>query len=102
MLPAQTVFDFATIDAARSLHVDKNLGSLEEGKLADVVLVDVHKPHFVPHHDHVSNLVYAARGSDVDTTIVNGRPVMLNREFLTLDSESVMAAAGKCALELIK
>ncbi len=102
ILPAQTVFDFATIDAARSLHVDDQLGSIEEGKQADVVLIDVKKPHFVPHHDHISNLVYAARGSDVVTTIVAGKPVMLDREFLTLDAEKVMDVAGTCASELIK
>jgi 5-methylthioadenosine/S-adenosylhomocysteine deaminase len=102
VLPAQTVFDFATINAARSLHVDKDLGSIEEGKCADVVLVDINKPHFVPYHDHISNLVYVARGSDVNTTIINGKPVMLNGEYLTLDAKNIMASARQCALELIK
>ena len=102
VLPAQTVFDFATIDAAPRLHVDDQLGSIEEGKRADVVLLDVKKPQFVPHHDQISNLVYAARGGDVVTTIVDGTPVMLDSSYCTLDAETIMAAAGHCARELIK
>jgi 5-methylthioadenosine/S-adenosylhomocysteine deaminase len=100
VLPAQTVFDLATIGGARCLQMEDRIGSLEEGKKADIIMVDVRKPHLTPHHDHISNLVYAARGSDVVTTIVNGKPVMINRGFLTLDYEATLTDAETCAQEL--
>jgi 5-methylthioadenosine/S-adenosylhomocysteine deaminase len=102
VLPAQTVFDFATIQAAQCLHKEKQIGSIEEGKYADVVLVDIHQPHFYPHHDHVSNLIYAARGSDIITTIVNGQLVMHDHIIKTLDTEKILATAKTCAEELTK
>ena len=102
VLPAQTVLDFATREAARSLHLEKDIGSIEEGKKADIVILDIKKPHFVPYHDHVSNVVYTARGSDVSTTIVNGTPVMLDHKFLTIDLEKTMVSAQQCSDELIK
>jgi len=100
VLPAQTVFDFATISGAKCLGVEKNIGSIEEGKKADIVILDVHKPHLTPQYDFVSHLVYAARGSDIITTIVNGKPLLLENEFLTVDSEKILEDAEKCANEL--
>ncbi len=100
VLPAQTVVDFATIGGATCLDRGKDLGYLEEGACADLILLDLHKPHLVPHYNLVSHLVYAAHGSDVSTTIVNGKPLMINRQFTTLDNEKVLADAQKCAKEL--
>ncbi|MBU0496424.1 MAG: amidohydrolase [Candidatus Thermoplasmatota archaeon] len=102
VLPAQTVFDCATIQAAQCLNMDKQIGSIEEGKYADIVLVDMHQPHFYPQHDHVSNLIYVARGGDVVTTIVNGQLVMHDRMIQTLDTEKILSASKTCAEELTK
>ena len=101
VLPAQTVFDFATVGGTRCLKMEKELGSIEVGKKADVIMIDLNKPHLTPRHDLVSHLVYAARGSDVSTTIVDGKPLMLNKEFLTMDYEKTMENAERCAKELI-
>jgi 5-methylthioadenosine/S-adenosylhomocysteine deaminase len=59
------------------------------------------KPHLTPLHDPVSHLVYAVKGTDVCTTIVNGKPLMLNRDFLTIDYEKTIQQAQRCAQELI-
>ncbi len=100
ILPAQTVLDLATNTGAACLGVQDMLGSIEEGKTADLALIDLKKPHLTPLHDPVSNLVYAMRAPDVQTTIVNGKPLMLNREFLTIDYEGTLEQAQTCAQRL--
>ncbi|MFH1101416.1 MAG: amidohydrolase [Methanobacteriota archaeon] len=100
VMPAQTVLDCATRDGARCLRMQKDLGSLEEGKKADMILVDLHTPHLTPQHDLMSDLVYAARGSDVCATIVNGKPLYLENRFLTLDYEKILTEAEQVAREL--
>ncbi len=101
VLPAQTVFDLATLHGSCCLRMQKQIGSLEEGKLADIILVDSKTPHLTPVHDPISHLVYAAKGSDVCTTIVHGVPLMLNRVYQTLDEEQIMHDAQVCAEALI-
>ena len=101
ILPAQTVFDFATIGGAQALRKEKSVGSIEEGKKADIIMIDLNKPHLTPQHDYVSHLVYAAQGGDVSTTIVNGKVLMLENKFLTLDYNKIIENAEKCAKGLI-
>jgi 5-methylthioadenosine/S-adenosylhomocysteine deaminase len=100
VLPAQTVVDLATIGGATCLGVKQTLGSLDEGKTADLIMINLKKPHLTPLHDPVSHLVYAARGTDVCTTIVNGKPLMLDNEFLTIDMQETLARAEQDAWEL--
>jgi len=100
VLPAQTVVDLATIGGATCLGVQQTLGSLEEGKIADLTMIDLKKPHLTPLYDPVSHLVYAARGTDVCTTIVNGKPLMLDNEFLTIDMQETLERAEQDAWEL--
>lgn len=100
ILPAPVVVDLATLGGARCLGVEQTLGSLEEGKIADLIMIDLKKPHLTPLHDPLSQLVYAVRGTDVCTTIVNGVPLMLEREFLTIDMERTVEYAKKIAMEL--
>jgi len=99
--PAQRVLDAATRDGARALGRDHDLGSLESGKLADIILVDARKPHLTPLHDPVSHLVYAASAQDVRTVIVHGRPLLLEGRFQTLDPETVMREATEAAAGLL-
>jgi 5-methylthioadenosine/S-adenosylhomocysteine deaminase len=101
ILPAQTVLDFATIEGARCLKMERYIGSIEKGKKADLILLDLKKPHLTPHHNFVSHLVYAANGSDVYATIANGKVLMLDREFLTLNYEEILNKAESKAKELI-
>ena len=100
VLPAQTVVDLATVGGATSLGVQHTLGSLEEGKIADLIMIDLKKPHLTPLYNPVSHLVYAARGTDVCTTIVNGKILMFDNEFLTIDMQKTLEHAEKDAQEL--
>lgn len=97
VLPAEAVLQMATINGAKALHWEQEIGTLEVGKKADLVLVDLNKPHFAPWNNVVSDLVYSAQGSDVKTTIVNGKVLMKDYELLTMDAEKIMAEASRIA-----
>ncbi len=86
---AQQVFDIATRGGAKVLGHDKEIGSIEAGKQADIILLDLKDISMIPNHNQVSNIVYSANGSCVDTTIVNGRILMENRTLKTIDEETV-------------
>ena len=101
VLPAKKVVEMATIDGARALGLDGLIGSLEAGKKADIILVDTNKPHLKPIHDVYAALVYSARGSDVDTVIVDGRVLMENRRVKTVDEAEVMRRAEEKAYNLL-
>jgi len=101
ILPAQVVFDLATLGGAKALKIEEEIGSIEAGKKADIVMLDLGKPHLIPKHDFISHMVYSAKGSDICTTIVNGKPLMMDNEFLTLDCEEILDDAEKCAKDLI-
>ena len=92
-LPAETVFCMATACGARVLNLHREIGSLEPGKRADVVLVDLARPGLTPLYRVYSHLVYAARGGDVATVIVNGRVVVRDREILTVDEAATIERA---------
>jgi len=91
LMPAIDVVDLATRGGARALHLEDRLGSLEPGKLADVILVDTESTAMVPLHDPYAALVYAASPRDVRTTIIHGRVVMEDRRVLTVDAAAVRA-----------
>ena len=90
----------ATIGGAKALGLEKRIGSLEKGKRADLVIVDLNSPHLVPLYNVYSQLVYATNGADVETVIIDGRIVMQNRKLLTLDEESIKQEARKLALKI--
>ena len=93
IISAQKALDLATINAAKVLGIGEEVGSIEEGKTADVILVDFLKPHLAPVHSKstvISNLVYSCKGQDVDTTIVNGKILMQERRVLTLDEQDII------------
>jgi len=101
VLPAETVLRMATIEGARALGLENSVGSLEVGKRADLVLVDFDKPHLIPSHNLYANLVYSARGSDVDTVIVDGKILMEGRQVKTLNEAEVMQKAQRTAQNLV-
>ena len=78
----------------------EKIGSLEPGKLADIIVIDTAQPHLTPMYDAVSHLVYAVKGSDVRHSIIHGRPVMVDRHLLTIDEEAVMAQARDLAVTI--
>ena len=95
VLPAGKVLEMATIDAARALGMENEIGSLEPGKKADVILVDWFKPHLVPMNMPVYRIVYYASGEDVSTVLVGGRILMRDGRVLTADEESVLTSAQR-------
>lgn len=95
VVTAEQALEMATIGGARALHMEKEIGSIESGKRADLIVVDLNALHLTPMYNLRSHLVYAAKASDVTDTIVNGRVLMRNRRLLTLDEEAVKAAARK-------
>ncbi len=89
-MDANTVLKMSTIDGARSLGLDDITGSLEPGKRADIIIIDTHKPHLTPMYNPISHLVYAVKGSDVTTSIINGKIVMEDGRLLTLKLEDII------------
>jgi len=96
VLPATRVLRMATIDGARALGLDSEIGSLEVGKRADVIVVDLSGPHCLPEPvDVVSSVVYSAQPADVGAVIIDGRLVMQERKLLTLDESEVSEEANR-------
>jgi 5-methylthioadenosine/S-adenosylhomocysteine deaminase len=93
VIPAPAAIEMATIDGARALGMEKEIGSLEAGKLADLIVVSMSAARQTPMYDAQSHIVYVTRGDDVRTTIVNGRILMRDRKMLTLDADRVLADA---------
>ena len=94
MMP-EDVFRMATTDSARALGLEREVGSLEPGKKADLVIIDMAKPHLVPLVNLIANFVHTGMASDVDTVIVDGRILMEGRIVKTVDEKEVMAEAQK-------
>jgi cytosine/adenosine deaminase-related metal-dependent hydrolase len=93
VLPAGQVLEMTTIDAARALGLEDQIGSLEVGKKADIILIDMLKPHLYPRQMPLYRVAYFANGNDVETVIVNGQVLMLDRHVNTVDVASVLEMA---------
>lgn len=102
VLPANRVLRMATIDGARALGIADQIGSVEVGKRADVIIIDLNRLHATPEADVVSSLVYAAESADVRTTIIEGRIVMRDRELKTMSEAEVIADANRESYALAK
>lgn len=101
VMDAPRVLKMATIDGAKTLGLDSITGSLEKGKKADVIIIDTKKPHLTPMYHPESHLVYAARGNDVNTSIINGKIVMEDRKLLDLNIEEIIRDANEIAKKII-
>ncbi|MEM6763110.1 MAG: amidohydrolase family protein [Pseudomonadota bacterium] len=102
ILPPGRVLEMATIDAARALGMDADIGSLDAGKLADVILIDLKKPHLYPPNMPLYRIACFANGADVDTTIVNGKVLMRGRTALTVDEGKVLADAARATETMLE
>jgi 5-methylthioadenosine/S-adenosylhomocysteine deaminase len=100
ILPARDVLWMATRAGARTLGLDREIGSLEVGKKADVIVIDRDRPHLAPGPDPYSTLVYAARGSDVRVTIVDGHVLVDDFTPIRVDRVEVAISARAAAREL--
>jgi 5-methylthioadenosine/S-adenosylhomocysteine deaminase len=94
---ARAVLEMATIGGARALGMDRRIGSLEPGKRADVIVVNMSSARQTPMYDPVSHLVYATRGDDVQAVVVNGKVLMEGRRVATLDEPAILAEARHLA-----
>ena len=101
-VPAEAALEMATIGGARALGLEDEIGSIETGKKADIILVDLKKPHLTPLTHPVSHLVYAAKGGDVSHTIVDGRILMSERTLTTLDEDALMREATVQTRDLLE
>ncbi|MBW1999266.1 MAG: amidohydrolase [Deltaproteobacteria bacterium] len=89
-MTADTVLKMAIVWGARVMDLEKDLGTIEEGKKADMIVVDLSAPHMIPLYSPGSNIVYSANGADVKDVIVNGKVLMKDRNFKTLDAPEIM------------
>jgi 5-methylthioadenosine/S-adenosylhomocysteine deaminase len=92
-LGAKAVVEMATIEGAKALHMEKEIGSLETGKKADLILIGLDAPNAVPMYDVYSQLAYALKSSDVETVVIAGRVVMRDKKVLTVDEAAAIAKA---------
>ena len=95
VLPPGKVLEMVTVDAAKALGMEREIGSLEPGKKADVILIDWFRPHMVPMNMPLYRVAYFANGNDVSTVLVNGRVLMRDRRVLTVDEEEVLTYAQR-------
>jgi 5-methylthioadenosine/S-adenosylhomocysteine deaminase len=96
-LSAEQVVEMATITGARALHLEQQIGSLEAGKKADLIVVDTTAAHATPMYDVYSAIVYSLKSSDVRTSVIGGKVVMDDRRMLTLDEPAILAKAAEYA-----
>lgn len=98
VLKTRQTFNMATVNGAKALGV--NTGELKEDKLSDLILINTNVAHMIPLTDPLSNIVYAALGSDVDTVICNGKILLQNKQLTTLNEEEIIEDAKNAALQL--
>jgi 5-methylthioadenosine/S-adenosylhomocysteine deaminase len=101
-MDAMTVLKMATIEGAKALGMETITGSLEEGKKADIIIVDFKKPHLTPMYNPYSHLVYAARGNDVSHSIINGKLLMERRKLIGMPLEEIMEKASEKAVDVLR
>ena len=92
-LGAKSVVEMATIEGAKALHMDKQIGSLEAGKKGDIILISLDEANAVPMFDIYAQLAYALKGSDVETVVIGGRVLMRDKKLLTLNEPEILAKA---------
>ena len=104
LVSPEKALEMATIDAARALGLENQIGSLEAGKLADVIVVGASGTNWIPMHEFsiVPNLVYSGDGGDVETVVINGAVVMEDHQIKTVDVSAVATRAQHAAEELVE
>lgn len=100
LVPAEQILDMCIVNGAKACLWDDEIGSVELGKKADLMIVDAKKPEMIPLHNPVSNIVHSACGYCVDTSIIDGKIVMENRQLKTVDEEKLLEEANEVALEI--
>jgi 5-methylthioadenosine/S-adenosylhomocysteine deaminase len=102
VMDAETTLRCATLSGAEALGVETTLGTLEPGKKADLIVLDLDKPHLVPLYNLPSHLIYAARGADVIHSMINGRLVMKRRKLLSMDEQMILARMKEIGSRVVR
>lgn len=102
VLPAYKMLEMATVGGAKALGIDHQVGTLEIGKKADIILIDMNKAHLAPHHDLIAMLVYSTSGSDVSHVLCNGQLIFENDKILTFDESEIIQKTKEHAKLLIE
>ena len=97
---AGEVLKMATVNGAKAVGHDGELGVIKEGAIADLILVNLNEPQFIPANNIISGLVYSSKGSEVDTVLVDGKVLMENRKLTTIDETRVYDEIRKMAVRL--
>ncbi len=101
VLPAYQALQMATVNGAKALKLDDQIGTIEAGKKADIILVKANGAHFIPRYDLIANLVYSGQASDVNTVIIDGQIIMQDRVIKTFNEEEVLEKAKYTAAKLV-
>lgn len=107
LMQPEVVLEMATINGAKALQMEKEIGSIESGKKADMILVDLHKLRLTPiilgkHLNIISHLVYAAHGDDVDTVLIDGKVVMKDRVIQTFSEDEIIEKATQACKNVLQ
>jgi len=94
-MPAKTLLGMATINGAKTIQQQDQIGTLEVGKKADIILVDLHSAHTCPNTNLFAQLVYATQSENVHSVFIDGTPIMWNREVLTIDETETVNFANE-------
>jgi len=94
-IPARELIRISTINGAKAYHLDNQIGSLETGKLADIQIINPDQPHWYPRYDVYNSIAYAMQSNDVESVIINGKPVMINRVLLNIDEQRIYRGLKK-------
>ena len=101
MLDFKSILKMATIEGAKVLWLDDEIGTVEVGKKADLIIINKDKTHLYPENDLCTNLVYSANGADVDTVIVDGKVLMQNRKLISINEKLVRKNVAKVVKRLL-
>lgn len=101
ILPAYQALEMATTNGAKALRLDNQIGQLDKGKKADIILCRLDQAHMLPRYDLIANLVYSGQAADVDTVIIDGNIIMQDRIIRTFDEQEVLARAKQAAARLV-
>jgi len=101
VIPAYQALQMATTNGAKALKLDTEIGRIEAGKKADVILIKMDEAHFIPRYDLIANLVYSGQSSDVNTVIIDGKVIMQDRVIKTIDEQEILERAKQTAAKLV-
>ncbi len=102
VMDARTVVRMATCDGAKALCLDTTVGALTPGMKADIIIINLNRPHLTPLYNEYSHIVYAVNGSDVDTVLINGKVIMKNRTLLTIDENDILEMVKETSQKIRK